>query len=103
MDGQRGEEIKAALRVSEGELNGTTGRVCKKSPPRTAVTPPNKAVFSRMSCKVRSTASNARRFCIEHSSHIRRSMSRRVVALSDRFDIEQVEDSSISIGIFSVE
>ncbi len=89
---------------------GTTSKICQKSPPRTTIFPPK--IFSVASassnciksCKVRSTASKARRCIIGASSQMMRSTLR---TNSATFRIccvmLQVQSSCRSIGILNLE
>src|SRR6266702_861428 len=59
MEGQRGEDSRAALTMSDFVQYVTTGNVCKKLPPSTVVIPLKSAWLSQMSCKDLSTALKA--------------------------------------------
>ncbi|KAM7507640.1 hypothetical protein LguiA_018093 [Lonicera macranthoides] len=54
---QSTERLNDAATICSRTPLGMTGRICLKSPPRTTVIPPNGRELSRMSCKVRLTAS----------------------------------------------
>ncbi len=88
---------------------GTTGKICQKSPLRTTIFPPNFflvacASFNCIkSCRVRSTASKARRCIIVPSSQMIKSALRTNSATFICCVMLQVDSSCKSIGILNLE
>ncbi len=88
---------------------GTTGNICRKSPPKTMVFPPKilSVAYASSNCikshKVQSTASKARRCIIGASSQMIRSALRTNLATFICCVMLQVDSSCRSIGILNLE
>ncbi len=88
---------------------GITGKICRKSPPRTTVFPPKIFLFACASSnyiksrRVRSTASKARRCSIDTSSQMIRSALHTNSATFICCVMLQVDSSCRSIGILNLE
>ncbi len=88
---------------------GTTGKICRKSPPRTTVFPPKifSVAYASSNCikshRVRSTASKARRCVIGASSQMIKSALRTNSATFICCVMLQVDSSCKSIGILNLE
>ncbi len=88
---------------------GTTGKIYRKSPPRTTVFPPKifSVAYVSSNCiksrRVRSTASKVRRCIIDASSQMIRSTLRTNLAIFICCVMLQVDSSCRSIGILNLE
>ena len=100
---QSGEDSKQAWMIGECRLPLNMGRVCKKSPPKIIVIPPNISLQSCRLCKVQLMASNVNQFCMEHSSQIRSDMFCKTFVRAEFLGMEQMVSSMMSNRILNVE
>ncbi len=106
---QRCDRGKEALTMSSRPPLGTTGKIYRKSPPRTTVFPPKIFSVACASCnciksrRVRSTTSKARRCIIDASYQMIRSALHTNSATFICCVMLQVDSSCRSIGILNLE
>ena len=95
---QRYRDFSVASTISGLDPYRTTGKICRQSPAKSTVSPPNGDEFFRMSCIVLSIDSNTCLCPIEISSMMRRSVFWKRTSVASCGDMLHIEVSWVSKG-----